>query len=172
MATSSVVAMLVVGLPAYVMVKVLTPGFFARRDTKTPVYTAGISMVINIAFNLALIPLLGVAGLALAGSIAAWTNCALLYAVLHRRGHFEVEPDLLGRIGRIILSAAAMGAAIHFLAPLGADWYGAGALARVGSIVALVGTGAFVYFALAWLTGAIDRSKIAMLTRRNAKPTE
>ena len=171
-ATSAVVAMLVIGLPAYVMVKVLTPGFFARRDTKTPVYTAGISMVINIAFNIALIPLLGVAGLALAGSIAAWTNCALLYAVLHRRGHFEVEPDLLGRIGRIILSAAAMGATIHFLVPLGADWYGGRALARVGSIVALVGTGAFVYFALAWLTGAIDRSKVSMLTRRQSNPTE
>jgi len=171
-ATSAVVAMLVVGLPAYVMVKVLTPGFFARRDTKTPVYTAGISMLVNIALNLALIPMLGVAGLALAGSIAAWTNCALLYGVLHRRGHFAVEPDLWTRIGRIALSAAAMGAAIHFLAPLGAEWYGAGAGARVVSILALVGTGAFVYFALAWLSGAIDRSKITMLTRRQANPTE
>lgn len=168
-ATAGVVAMLVIGLPAYVMVKVLTPGFFARRDTRTPVYTAGISMVVNIGFNLLLIPIFGVAGLALAGSIAAWTNCALLYGVLKRRGHFAIEPDLLTRIGRIALSAVAMGAAIHFLAPLGAAHYGAGALARVGSIVALVGVGAFVYFALAWLTGAIDRNKIAMLTRRQAK---
>ena len=165
-ATSSVVAMLVIGLPAYVMVKVLTPGFFARRDTKTPVYTAAIAMLVNIAFNLALIPIFGVAGLALAGSIAAWTNCALLYGVLHRREQFSIEPDLLVRISRIILSAAAMGAAIHYLAPLGTNWYGAGAGKRVVSITTLVGVGAFVYFALAWLTGAIDRSKIAMLTRR------
>ena len=76
------------------------------------------------------------------------------------------------RIGRILLSAAAMGAAIWYLAPLGAAYYGAGALARVGSILALVGVGAFVYFALAWLTGAIDRSKIAMLTRRQNPKAE
>ena len=164
-ATSGVVAMLVVGLPAYVLVKVLTPGFFARRDTRTPVYTAVVALGINIALNLALIPKMGVAGLALAGSIAAWTNCALLYTVLHRRRQFTIEPDLLGRIGRIAVSAAAMGLAIWQLAPLGAAYYDAGAGARVASILALVGTGGFVYFALAWLTGAIDRSKIAMLSR-------
>lgn len=166
--TASVVAMLVIGLPAYVLVKVLTPGFFARRDTKTPVYTAGISLIINITLNILLIPSMGVAGLALAGATAAWANCAMLYFVLHRRGHFHVEADLLTRIGRIAISAAAMGAAIYFLAPYGSDFYGAGALMRVGSIFALVGAGAVVYFGLAWVTGAIDRSKISMLTRKQA----
>lgn len=170
-ATSGVVAMLVIGLPAYVLVKVLTPGFFARRDTKTPVFTALAALAINIALNLVLIPLMGVAGLALAGAIAAWANCALLYWMLHRRGQFTIEPDLLGRIGRILISAAAMGLAISQLAPLGAAYYGAGALARVGAILALVSAGGFVYFTLAWLTGAIDRNKIAMLTRR-LHPTE
>jgi putative peptidoglycan lipid II flippase len=170
-ATSGVVAMLVTGLPAYVLVKVLTPGFFARRDTRTPVFTALAALAINIALNLVLIPLMGVAGLALAGSIAAWANCALLYWMLHRRGQFTIEPDLLGRIGRIVVSAAAMGLAIWQLAPLGADYYGAGAWARVGAILALVSVGGFVYFALAWLTGAIDRSKIAMLTRKQPPST-
>lgn len=170
--TAGVIAMLVLGLPAYVMVKVLTPGFFARRDTRTPVYTALISMLVNITFNLLLIPIFGVAGLALAGSIAAWTNCALLYGVLHRRGHFTIEPDLLVRIGRIMISAAAMGGVIWYLAPLGAAYYGAGAAARVGSITVLVGAGAIVYFALAWLTGAIDRSKITMLTSKQNPKAE
>lgn len=166
--TATVVAMLVVGLPAYVLVKVLTPGFFARKDTKTPVYTAAVSLAINIALNLVLIPIMGVAGLALAGALAAWANCAMLYAILHRRGHFTVEPDLLARIGRILLSAAAMGAAIWYLAPLGSAYYGAGVLARIASILVLVGAGAVVYFGLAWVTGAIDRNKIAMLTRKQA----
>ena len=91
--------------------------------------------------------------------------------MLHRRGQFTIEPDLLGRIGRIVVSAAAMGLAIWQLAPLGADYYGAGAWARVGAILALVSVGGFVYFALAWLTGAIDRSKIAMLTRKQPPST-
>lgn len=165
-ATSGVVAMLVIGLPAYVLVKVLTPGFFARRDTRTPVFTAGAALAINVSLNLALIPMMGVAGLALAGSIAAWANCAMLYFVLHRRGHFTIEPDLLGRIWRIAIAAAVMGLVVYGLAPLGADHYGAGALARVGAVLALIGTGAFVYFAIAWLNGAIDRTKIAMLRRK------
>ncbi|MBL0021534.1 MAG: murein biosynthesis integral membrane protein MurJ [Sphingomonadales bacterium] len=164
--TASVVAMLVIGLPAYVLVKVLTPGFFARKDTKTPVYTAAASLVINIVLNLSLIPIMGVAGLALAGALAAWANCVMLYAILHKRGHFTVEPDLFVRIGRIMISAAAMGGVIYGLAPFGQSYYNAGAFARIVSIVALVGTGALVYFALAWFTGAIDRSKITMLTRK------
>ncbi len=164
--TAGVVAMLVIGLPAYVMVKVLTPGFFARKDTKTPVYTAGISLVINITLNMMLIPVMGVAGLALAGAVAAWANCAMLYGVLHRRGHFLVEPDLFFRISRIALSAFVMGAVVYFLIPYGNAYYGAGALSRALSIAVLGGAGAIVYFGLAWITGAIDKSKITMLRRQ------
>jgi putative peptidoglycan lipid II flippase len=170
--TAAVTAMLVTGLPAYVLVKVLTPGFFARKDTKTPVYTALASLGINITLNLILIPMMGVAGLALAGAISAWANCAMLYVILHRRGQFYVEPDLLFRISRIVLSAAAMGAVIWYLAPYGSAYYGAGALHRVVSILALVTAGAIVYFALAWLTGAIDKSKIQMLSRNRAANKE
>ncbi len=167
-ATAATMAMLVTGLPAFVMVKVLTPGFFARRDTRTPVYAAGISLLLNVALNLLLIPRMGVAGLALASGLSAWANCAMLYSVLHRRGHFHVEADLLARIARIVLSAAAMGATIHFLAPYGTGWFDGGVGARVLSVITLVGTGALVYFGLAWLTGAIDRSKIDLLTRKPA----
>jgi putative peptidoglycan lipid II flippase len=166
--TAATMAMLVIGLPAFVLVKVLTPGFFARRDTRTPVWTAAISLVLNVILNLALIPRMGVAGLALASGIAAWANCAMLYTLLHRRGHFRIEGDLLLRMVRIALSAAAMGATIHYLAPLGTEWFGGGVFQRVGSIGALVGLGALIYFGLAWFTGAIDRSKIALLTRKTA----
>jgi putative peptidoglycan lipid II flippase len=91
--------------------------------------------------------------------------------VLHRRGQFTVEPDLFVRIGRIVLSAAAMGAAMWFLAPLGTPYYRGGALERVAAITLLILAGSVVYFGLAWLTGAIDRTKIGMLTRR-AQPKE
>lgn len=167
-ATAATMAMLVVGLPAFVMVKVLTPGFFARSDTRTPVYTALASLVINVALNLLLIPRMGVAGLALASGLAGWANCVMLYAILHRRGHFHIEAGLFARIMRIVLSAAAMGATVHFLAPYGAGWFNGGLWARVISVALLVGAGALVYFGLAWLTGAIDRSKIGLLRRKPA----
>ena len=85
--TSAVVAALVVGLPAYVLVKVLIPGFFARKDTRTPVYTAAISLLVNIALNLLLIPFYGITGLAFAGAAAAWCNCAMLYTIFIWNGH-------------------------------------------------------------------------------------
>ncbi len=166
--TSTVVAALVVGLPAYVMVKVLIPGFFARKDTKTPVYTAGISLLVNIALNLLLIPLYGIIGVALAGAIAAWCNCAMLYTMLHRRGHFHIEFSLLLRMGRITLSAIGMAAALCCAAPIGYGLYGGNIWERVGSITALVSVGGLVYAVLAWVTGAIDRNKITMLTKKKA----
>ncbi len=170
--TAAVTGMLVVGLPAYVLVKILTPGFFARKDTKTPVYTALASLGINVTLNLILIPLMGVSGLALAGALSAWANCAMLYFILHRRGHFLVEPDLLFRISRIALSAAIMGVALWYAVPMGADYYGGGVFDRIISIGLLVSVAAIVYFGLAWATGAIDKSKITMMTRRRAAAKE
>ncbi len=170
--TANVVAALVVGLPAYVLVKVLIPGFFARKDTKTPVYTAGISLLINIALNLALIPIYGIVGLAFAGAVAAWANCAMLYTMLHIRGHFRLELSLLLRIVRITLSAAGMAAVLIYAAPLGEGLYDGNIWQRAGSITALVTVGALVYGLLAWITGAIDKNKITMLTKKKAaEPT-
>lgn len=165
-ATAATMAMLVTGLPAYVLVKVLTPGFFARRDTKTPVFTAAGALAINIGLNLLLIPRMGIAGLALAGALAAWANCAMLYVLLHRRGHFHVERDLGWRIVRIVLSAAAMGAVLAWVAGLLAPHFAGSLFSRVWSLAVLLASGGVVYFGLAWLTGAIDRSKISMLTRK------
>lgn len=165
-ATAAAVSMLVIGLPAYVLVKVLIPGFFARKDTKTPVYTAAISLVINVVLNIILIPIYGLPGLAFAGAISAWSNCFMLYAMLKLRGHFEIEPDLLFRIGRIILSATVMGAALYFFVPYGQQYYSGNALEASLSIGLLCGIGAISYFTIAWFTGAIDRSKIATIRGR------
>ena len=169
--TAQVLAALVIGLPAYVLVKVLIPGFFARKDTKTPVYTAGLSLAINVTLNIILIPIYGIVGLAIAGAIAAWCNCAMLYFMLHRRGHFHLELSLLFRIARIIFSAAGMAAVLIYAAPIGEGLYGGNLWERVGSITALVSTGGLVYAVLAWITGAVDRNKIAMLTRKKVADT-
>lgn len=166
--TARVVAALVVGLPAYVLVKVLIPGFFARKDTRTPVYTAGISLLINVTLNILLIPRFGIVGLAFAGAIAAWCNCAMLYFMLHTRGHYHLELALLGRIIRITLSAVGMAAVLYYAQPLGDHLYGGDIWQRAGSIAALVSAGGLVYAALAWITGAVDREKIMMLTKKKA----
>ena len=123
---------------------------------------------INIILNLILIPIYGIVGLAFAGAIAAWCNCAMLYFMLHTRGHFHLELSLLLRIGRITFSAAGMALVLVYAAPIGEGMYDGSIGQRVGAITALVTAGGLVYAVLAWVTGAVDKSKITMLTKKKA----
>lgn len=164
--TGAVVGGLVVGLPAYVLVKVLVPNYFARKDTRTPVVTAAVSLILNIALNLIFVPRFGIVGLALAGSLAAWTNAAMLYAVLHRRGHYRLSVLVAGRVTRIILAATIMGAALWAAIPLAGDAFIGGELERLMAVSALVGSGAVIFFGAAWLLGVVNRETIGQLRRR------
>ncbi len=168
MNTGAVVSALVVGLPAYVLIKVLVPNFFARKDTRTPVFTAGTSLILNVALNFVLVPRLGVVGLALAGSAAAWTNAALLYIILRRKNYFHMTARVVGRLARIIIAATLMGAALWFAMPFGAGLYAGDALERIGTILALVALGAVVYFSLAAALGVVNRETLERLTKRQA----
>ncbi|MEO7224297.1 MAG: murein biosynthesis integral membrane protein MurJ, partial [Devosia sp.] len=104
------------GLPAYVLIRVLQPGFFAREDTKTPTVFAGISVVVNIGLSLALFPTLAHVGIAIATSLAAWANAVLLAIWLGRRGHFRLPASDWRRHGLIIGAAIAMAAILWGLA--------------------------------------------------------
>jgi len=166
METGAVVSALVVGLPAYVLVKVLVPNFFARKDTRTPVYTAATGLTINVIANLILVPRLGVVGLALGGAIGAWTNCGLLYVILVKRGYYHLTGLVAGRIARITLAASAMGAALWFALPYGANWYAGSVLERIGAVAALVALGGLVYLICTILLGVLNRETINQLRRR------
>lgn len=164
--TGAVVAGLVVGLPAYVLVKVLVPNFFARKDTRTPVITAAISLVANVALNLLLIPRFGIVGLALAGSAAAWINVSLLYALLHRRGLFRLNALLISRVARILLASAIMAVGLAWIIPLLGDHFTGDALHRILSLGLLVTSGMILFFGCAFLFGVVNRSTIGQLRRR------
>ena len=166
--TGAVVSALVVGLPAYVLVKVLVPNFFARKDTRTPVYTAATGLVVNVIANLILVPRLGVVGLALGGAIGAWTNCGLLYAILTMKGFYHLTALVAGRIARIMLAAALMGAVLWYAVPYGSDWYAGSVLERVSAIAALVALGVAVFFAAAVALKVVDKATIDQLRRRPA----
>jgi putative peptidoglycan lipid II flippase len=164
--TGEVLAALVLGLPAYVLVKVLVPSFYARADTKTPVIAAFISLGVFIAFSFTVLETLGVVGVALASVVGAWINVGFLLIVLATRGHYRVPGVLIWRIAKQLVAAAAMGAALFYARDLLTDWFAAGLLARLGALVALVAAAAVVYFGLAFAIGALDRQRIATLTKR------
>lgn len=169
---AQIVVALVAGLPAYVIVKVLNPGFFAREDTRTPVWTAFASLVFNVGLNLYVVSRYGIVGLAGATAASATLNCTLLYVILHRRGWFHFTARLVSRIARQALATGAMVAVLWLLLPLMADRYGGSVIDRVWSLAVLVGAGGFTFFAAAFLFGALDKDLLAQLRRRRQPRTK
>ncbi|WP_427964467.1 murein biosynthesis integral membrane protein MurJ [Altererythrobacter sp.] len=163
-----VLAALVLGLPAYVLVKVLVPNFYARSDTRTPVYAAFISLTVFVTLNFAILTDFGVVGVAYASVIGAWINVAFLYAVLVKRGHYAIPLALVGRIARQLVAASAMGTALWFARDLLTGWFAAGLFERLFALAVLVACSAVVYFGVAFAVGAIDKQRIAALTRKKA----
>jgi len=106
------------GVPAFVLIKVLAPGFFAREDTKTPMRFALISVVINTALGAGLFIWLtrlghyGFPGLAIATSIAAWANALMLGFGLAKRGWYRPGKALISRLIRASLATGAMSGAL------------------------------------------------------------
>jgi putative peptidoglycan lipid II flippase len=103
-----------VGLPAFVLVKALTPGYFAREDTRTPLVIAIVAIAANVALNLAFLygTTLAHVGIALATSLSGWLNAALLAFVLRRRGHWVADQRLASRAWRMLVATAGMAAAL------------------------------------------------------------
>jgi putative peptidoglycan lipid II flippase len=172
--TALTLSIISLGLPAYVLVKVLTPGFYARRDTATPVKTAVVVLAVNIILNFAFIWGMGwgIGGLAAAIAVSSWLNCAILYAILHRRGHFRVEPWLASRLARQFVAAAGMVAALFGLRMLLGPWFTGSVGHRLAGVAALVGGGMAVYFPLVWVLGGTDREAFKSLLRRRRPYTD
>ncbi len=167
--TGNILAILVTGLPAYVLVKVLTPAFYARKDVKTPVRIAMAVLGLGVVANFILIPVMGIYALATVTSASAWINFFLLFGILHMRGQFRMPGWLVGRIARQLLAALAMAATLYAIRLATADLFYGNVIERAAGLGALVGGGAIVYFAVAWAIGGIDREAIAVLMRRSRK---
>lgn len=164
--TAEALAAFSIGLPSYILVKVLTPGYYARQDTKTPVRYAMISMVANLVGNLALIVPLQHMGPPLATALASTLNVAMLYRTLVKRGHFTVDARLKRRGPRLALAAVAMGAALWFGQDLMMPYVHGTWLVRGIALAVLVSAGCAVYAVAAVATGAFTRADLALLRRR------
>ena len=166
--TAQALAAFSIGLPSYILVKVLTPGFYARADTRTPVRYAMISMVVNLVLNLALILPLKHMGPPLATALASSVNVFLLYRTLRQRGHFEPDARLRRRIWRLVLAALAMGGVLWRLEDhLTPYTHGSWAI-RTGAMLVLVGAGGVVYAVATFVLGAFPRDDLAFLRRKRA----
>lgn len=167
-ATSLALAAFAAGLPAFVMVKVFSPGFFAREDTKTPMYYAGASVVVNITFSLALFWYIGHVGIAIATSLAGWVNAGLLAITLTRRGYFQFDASFKRRIAPMCISCAVMGAALWGALMGLSGWFAPanGLLVQLAALGALIAAGLAVYAAMAHVTGALRLQEVMKLLKR------
>lgn len=147
--TGRALAAFAIGAPAYILLRVLQPGYFAREDTRTPMRFTIISAVANMALCIGLFPLLKHVGCALATSIAGWLNVALIAVGLRRIGLFQPSRAFLGRVVRMVVCSLLMGVAIWVLARYAQPWlYADARVVRLGTMGVVVGVGLVVYFSL------------------------
>ena len=161
------------GVPAFVLIKVLAPGFFAREDTKTPMRFVLFTVGLNTALGAGLFLWFrsqgwdGFPGLAIATSVAAWINAALLFFGLQSRGWYKPGPRLISRLVSVSLASLSMGGVLYYLLrqrDLIQTWLPYGKFVEVLAFIVL---GALAYAVSAILFGAIRLSDVKGLARRN-----
>jgi putative peptidoglycan lipid II flippase len=164
--TAAALSAFALGLPAYVLIKALTPGFFARQDTVTPVKIAIAAMVVNIILAVVLMQVWAHVGIALATACSAWLNAISLWIVLHYRGQFHADSRLLSRGMRIIIVSLVMAAILFFAERQLGDYLTGSGLERVAALIILVALGFAVFSAFAHYFGAVKVSELRSMLRR------
>ena len=166
-ATALVVAIYGLGLPAFVMQKVLQPLYFAREDTRTPFHYALVAMVVNATLAIGLAPFIGYLAAAIATTIAGWIMVWLLHRGARTMGETaRFDARFIDRAKRIALAALGMG-----LVLLLAQFLLAPALAMAGwrylalTVLVIAGMGSF--FALSQLNGALRITELRAALKRN-----
>ena len=152
-----------VGLMAFAGVRIVAPGFFAMRDTRTPVKVAAVAMVVHLLACVALIPFLGHAGIALASSVAAYVNVVLLLLFLRGRvGPFGGRL-LAASFGRLALASGLMGGVVWGLRSILMPGAEAGALGRVAALATIIFVGMLTYLAAIALLRAPELAELRQM---------
>ena len=148
------------GLLGFILVKVLTPGYFARQDTRTPVRIAVYALVLNMALNVALVVSLvrlnffaPHAGLAMATTISALFNASLLYRGLRKRRVYSPERGWGRLVAQVLVSGIVMVVAVAWIRGRAGDWLLLGVAERVGWLAICVLAGVAAYFCCCFLLG-------------------
>lgn len=177
-AVASALAIFALGLPSFVLIKVLSPAFFAREDTRSPMRYAAISLTVNTLGSIGLFFLFGRIGImphlgiAAATTLGGWLNAYLLWSTLAQRGHFVADTRLRRALPMIVLASVALGAALWFLADALQPWLARGnhAPVRLGALALLVAAGLCLYFLLAHVTGAARLGTLRAALQRGKAP--
>ena len=153
------------GLPGYVLIKVLQPGFFAREDTRSPMIMAGITVLVNIVFSLILFQSMGHVGIAIATTIAAWVNVALLARGL--KGVVHPSRDFYIKTLRVVVASIVMGALVWLGYQVLESWFAEVFWMQCLALVLLVGLGLSAYAVLVLFLKATSIDELKQGFRRS-----
>ncbi|MGE5272055.1 MAG: murein biosynthesis integral membrane protein MurJ [Thiohalocapsa sp.] len=167
-ATAAALAAYALGLPAFVLVKVLAPGFYAHRNTATPVKVAIAAVALNFALTIVLMRFLEHVGVAIALSAAGWMQATTLLVLLRRHGHFRLDRRTLANIPRIAAATAGMTAVLVVLRLLLAPALAGAEAVRLLALAALVLGGIASFAALVLALGITDWRELRGQLRRQA----
>jgi putative peptidoglycan lipid II flippase len=165
-ATALALAIYGAGLPAFVLHKVLQPLYYAREDTRSPFRFAVVSMVLNAAIAVGLMPLIGFAAAALATTLAGWIMAAQLWIGSRKMGdEARLDDRFRARAPRIVLASALMGAVLWGAANLMGDILASPGW-RYAGLAGLIGLGIVTYFGTGTMIGAFRLSDFKRLRRQ------
>ncbi len=165
-ATAAALMAFSLGLPAYVLIKVLVPAFFAREDTATPVKVAAVCLIANVGLILLLIGPMAHVGIALATALSNGLNVTLLALLLRRRGYLRTDAKLRRTLPRIALATLVMAVVLFACDRLLQD------LPPVVNLALTISIGGAVYVAAALATGAADAADLKRQLRRRRQTAE
>ena len=170
--TAAALAAFAFGLPAFVLIKVFQPAFFAREDTKTPMRITMLSVVVNCVLAVSLFPLFHERGIATAEAVSGWLTALLLLVTLVRRGHWPLERALAWRVARLVAAAAVMAVVLEYASGYLAAYLGSATplYVQILALGALVALAMVVYFAVAFLIGGADLGMIRRNMKRGGRP--
>ncbi|MGF1501537.1 MAG: murein biosynthesis integral membrane protein MurJ [Paracoccaceae bacterium] len=162
-ATAAALAVYALGLPSFVLQKILQPAYFAAENTRAPLNFALVGMGVNALAAIGLVPVAGFLAAAWGSTLSGWTMAALLWAFAPRtRADLALEPATARRLPRQALAAVLMGAIVATLAPL------AEAVLPAGLALGLTITvGVAVYAGVSLALGAITAAELRSGLRRS-----
>ena len=159
-----------IGLPAYMLTKTLSPFFFAKGDTKSPVQIAIVGVILNAVFAIILMQFMGYVGIALATGITVWINAFQYMIRLYKQGEFKIDNLCKFRLPRILLSTLLMGLSVFGLKILFNQvfegWQNEASLLSVSLLAILIGSALIVFFGFIILLKGILLSDIKKLIKR------
>ncbi len=167
--TALALAIYGLGLPAFVLQKVLQPLFYAREDTRRPFNYALLSMITNLVIAVGLMPIMGFAAAALATTLSGWIMALQLWLGSRSMGaEAAFDSRLKARLWRIFVAAAVMGAVLWAANLMLLPMLAAPGL-RVLGLSILIGAGVIAYFSSGTLIGAFSIAELKSSLRRRKK---